>query len=58
MLWELAHRPREAAQSTVVVVEAASSAEAIAEVRAVIAEGEVLLYVRGVDHPGTPPQEG
>jgi len=58
MLWELAHRPREAAQSTVLVVEAASSAEAIEQARAAIAEDEVLLYVRGVDHPGTLPQEG
>ncbi|QHC72230.1 hypothetical protein [Rathayibacter sp. VKM Ac-2801] len=44
-MWELAHRTRAESASTVVQSNAATSAAAIAEVRAAIPEDHVILYV-------------
>ncbi|PPF14341.1 hypothetical protein C5E02_11525 [Rathayibacter rathayi] len=48
-MWELAHRTRAESASTVVRSRAATSAEAIAEVRAVIPEDHVILYMLRLD---------
>ncbi|MCJ1697900.1 hypothetical protein MT349_19120 [Rathayibacter caricis] len=48
-MWELAHRTRAESASTVVRSSAATSADAIAEVRAAIPEDHVILYVLRVD---------
>lgn len=48
-MWELAHRTRAESASTVVRSRAATSAEAIAEVRAVIPEDHLILYMLRLD---------
>ncbi|MCJ1675417.1 hypothetical protein MT355_19305 [Rathayibacter sp. VKM Ac-2929] len=48
-MWELAHRTRAESASTVVRSSAATSAAAIAEVRAAIPEDHVILYVLRVE---------
>ncbi|MWV51449.1 hypothetical protein GRS96_19455 (plasmid) [Rathayibacter sp. VKM Ac-2803] len=48
-MWELAHRTRAESASTVVHSSAATSADAIAEVRAEIPEDHVIVYVLRVD---------
>jgi len=48
MLWELAHRAAEAATSTTVTIESASSWDAVEELRMQLPEGERVLYVRSL----------
>ena len=46
MQWELAHRPRDAAQATPATIEAPDSRSAIDQLRTQIPIGDVVLYVR------------
>ena len=46
MLWDLAHRTRDTAESTLARVEAASSLEAIEKLRSEIPAHHLVLYVR------------
>jgi hypothetical protein len=46
MLWELAHRTRNAAESTQVHIEASTSWSAIEKLRIEIPDDHLVLYVR------------
>jgi len=48
-MWELAHRRREQTESTRLILEADTSAEAIKQLRAQLPPEHVILYVREVD---------
>lgn len=48
MTWKLAHRPRGTAPSTVVESSAATSSEAITQLRSEIPEDHVILYISQV----------
>jgi len=48
MLWDLAHRTRDAVESTPARVEAASSLEAIVKLRSEIPADHLVLFVRRV----------
>ena len=49
VMWELAHRPADSTESVRVVLEADTSADAIAQLRAQIPEGHLVLFVRSTD---------
>jgi len=46
MKWDLAHRPRDANESTLATVEAPDSWAAIEKLRSEIPAGNLVLYVR------------
>lgn len=46
MNWDLAHRPRDATESTPVTVEAPDSWTAVEQLRAVIPADQLVMYVR------------
>jgi hypothetical protein len=45
MFWKLAHRPRGAAPSTVIESSAATSRDAITQLRSEISDNHVILYI-------------
>jgi hypothetical protein len=49
VMWELAHRPADSTESIRVVLEADTSADAIAQLRAQIPEGHLVRFVRSTD---------
>ena len=49
VMWELAHRRREDSEATRVVIETATSAEAIEQLRPQLPPEHVILYVMLVD---------
>ena len=51
MLWDLAHRTRDAAESAPARVEAASSLAAIEQLRGEIPDDHLVLYVLRVSPP-------
>jgi len=55
VMWELAHRTREAAEAVRVVLEADNSAAAIEQLRAQISDDHLVLYVRSTDRPAPSP---
>lgn len=46
MKWQLAHRPRDLAESTTVTIEAPTGWAAVEQLRAEISAVDVVLYVR------------
>lgn len=48
-MWELAHRPADSTDSVRVVLEADTSAAAIAQLRAQIPQDHLVLFVRSTD---------
>ena len=53
MLWDLAHRTRDAVESTPARVEAASSLEAIEKLRSEIPADHLVLFVRRAGFVGS-----
>lgn len=49
VMWELAHRRRDETEATHVVIEADTSAEAIAQLRGQMPPEHVILYVMSAD---------
>jgi hypothetical protein len=49
MQWELAHRRRDAAEATHLVIEAPSSREEIDQLKTQIPEDEVVLYIKAAE---------